>query len=77
MDKLKALLQNGSDEQILKYIINDLAPKIDTYIEAARAVPELQNELTRLQINSLKRQIEIEEYKKKVDAAIAKLNIQY
>ena len=77
MDKLKALLQNGSDEQILKYVRNDLAPKIDAYIEAARAVPELQNELTKLQIASLKRQIEIEEYKKKVDTAIAKLNIQY
>lgn len=73
MNKLKELLRSGSDDQILHYVKSDLAPQIDTYIEAVRAVSSLQNELTKLQIESVKRQIEIEEHKKKVDDVISKM----
>lgn len=72
MEKLKRLIEIGDDEATLQYVKGDFCNKLDNYITAIKAAASLEGDVMRLQKAGLERQLELEQYKEKVDGIISR-----
>lgn len=67
MRKLRDLMFNGTQTELMKYVNGEFKKKIDKYIECLDKVSTIEDEYTKLQIKSIERQKILEEVLKSLE----------